>query len=217
MIHILKSSIFVCFSICVVLFFLLGLHRCRVGDILQVTGFYNSAPQFKFVRRRNVVISVYLEATTEDDLLKAVTCAAQLLKKSSDLMLRDFTCYPHISTVPGHYVLYWELKGNNNDDINELIDTNVLVECCAVVEESLDALYRRYRSNDGSIGALEIRMVKQGTFDSLMEYFIAQGASTTQYKTPICIKSSEALQVLENNVLARYFSERSPPIDSSPC
>lgn len=189
-----------------------------MGDILQVTGFYNTAPQFKFVRRGNVVISVHLEATTEDDLLKAVTCGNVVISvKSYDMKLRDFTCYPHISKVPGHYVLYWELKGNNKDDINELIDTNVLVECCAVVEESLDALYRKFRSNDGSIGALEIRLVEEGTFDSLMEYFITQGASLTQYKTPRCIKSSEALQVLENRVLARFFSERSPPIDSFIC
>ena len=90
--------------------------------------------------------------------------------------MRDFTCYPHISTVPGHYVIHWELKGNKNDDIIELIETNVMVECCSVIEESLDALYRNFRSKDGSVGALEIRVVQQGTFDSLMEYFIAQGA-----------------------------------------
>ncbi|CAA7025476.1 unnamed protein product [Microthlaspi erraticum] len=186
-----------------------GLHRYRVGDVLQVTGFYNSAPQFRFVRRQNVVLSVYLEATTEEDLLEAVTRATQLLKPSG-LMLRDFTCYPHISEAPGHYVLYWELKGNNDDGIKEL-DSNMLVECCSVVEESLDALYRRYRSKEGSIGALEIRIVQQGTFDSLMEYFIAQGASLAQYKTPRCLKSPEALQVLENRVLACFFSDKLPP------
>ncbi|CDY46106.1 BnaA03g52620D [Brassica napus] len=193
-----------------------GLHRYRMGDVLQVTGFYNSAPQFKFIRRQNVVLSVYLEATMEEDLLNAVTNATQLLK-SSDIMLRDFTCYPHISTVPGHYVLYWELKGNNNDDINELIDTNVLMECCSVVEESLDALYRKFRSKDGSTGALEIRVVQQGTFDSLMEYFIAQGASIGQYKTPRCIKSSAALELLENRVTARFFSDKLPHVDTLVC
>ncbi|KAL0763677.1 hypothetical protein Bca101_079828 [Brassica carinata] len=152
-----------------------GLHRYRVGDVLQVTGFYNSAPQ-------------------------------------------AFTCYPHISAIPGHYVLYWELKGNRNGDISELIDTNVSVECCSVVEESLDALYRKYRSKYGSIGALEIRVVQQGTFDSLMEYFIAQGASIGQYKTPRCIKSSEALEVLENRVTARFFiSDKLPHVDTLLC
>ena len=149
--------------------------------------------------------------------LNAVTNASQLLQ-SSDVMLRAFTCYPHISAIPGHYVLYWELKGNRNGDISELIDTNVLVECCSVVEESLDALYRKYRSKYGSIGALEIRVVQQGTFDSLMEYFIAQGASIGQYKTPRCIKSSEALEVLENRVTARFFiSDKLPHVDTLLC
>lgn len=179
-----------------------------MGDILQVTGFYNSAPQFKFIRRQNVVLSVYLEATTEEDLLKGVTRASQVLK-SSYIMLRDFTCYPHVSDIPGHYVLYWELKGNKDDGINEL-DTNMLVECCSVVEKSLGALYKRYRSKEGSIGALEIRVVQQGAFDVLMEYFISQGASLAQYKTPRCIKSSEAIQVLENRVFARFSSEKLP-------
>ncbi|KAF3500838.1 hypothetical protein F2Q69_00041302 [Brassica cretica] len=79
------------------------------------------------------------------------------------------------------------------------------------MEESLSALYREIRSKDGSIGPLEIRVVQQGTFNSLMEFSISQGASPSQYKTPMCIKSSEALVVLDNNVLARFFSDKSPP------
>ena len=130
--------------------------------------------------------------------------------------MRDFTCYPHISTVPGHYVLYWELKGNNYDGISEL-DPDMMVECCSVIEESLNALYRKFRSKEKTIGALEIRVVQPGTFDSLMEYFIAQGATLTQYKTPRCIKSPEALQVLESKVVSRFSGEKLPHVDSVLC
>ena len=35
-----------------------GLCRDRVGDILRVTGFHNSAPQFKLIRRKNVLLSI---------------------------------------------------------------------------------------------------------------------------------------------------------------
>jgi auxin responsive GH3 gene family len=35
-----------------------GLCRCRVGDVLLVTGFHNAAAQFRFVRRKNVLLSV---------------------------------------------------------------------------------------------------------------------------------------------------------------
>ncbi|KAG7612622.1 GH3 family [Arabidopsis suecica] len=184
-----------------------GLHRYKMGDILLVTGFYNNAPQFRFVRRGNLTLSIHLEITTDEDLLNAVTDAKMVLE-SSNLMLMDFTSYADISTTPGHYVLYWELKAKYRNDIVE-IDKNVLVECCYVVEESLNNSYRVYRSKGGLIGALEIRLVQQGTFDALMEFFITQGASSTQYKTPICIKSTEALVILEENVHACFFTDKS--------
>uniref|UniRef100_A0A1J3ENC9 4-substituted benzoates-glutamate ligase GH3.12 n=2 Tax=Noccaea caerulescens TaxID=107243 RepID=A0A1J3ENC9_NOCCA len=187
-----------------------GLYRYRMGDILQVTGFYNSAPQFRFVRRKNVVLSVQVEATTEDDLLKALNHAALVLE-SSGLMLMGFTCYSDVSSVPGHYVLYWELKTKTINGIVKL-DNKVMVECCCVVEESFDPTYKRFRSKYCSIGALEIRVVEQGTFDSLMENFISKGASATQYKTPLCINSPDVLAILEDKVLARFFSDKSPPV-----
>ncbi|KAL1214072.1 4-substituted benzoates-glutamate ligase GH3.12 [Cardamine amara subsp. amara] len=185
-----------------------GLHRYRMGDILQVSGFHNTAPQFRFVQRKNVVLSVSAEATTEEDVLKALNHATLVLK-SSDLILMGFTCYVDISTLPGHYVFYWELKAQTTSDVVNL-DNKVLVECCCTMEESFNALYRKVRKREGSIGALEIRVVQQGTFDSLMEFFIFQGASSSQYKTPICIKSSEALAILEKSVLARFFSDKVP-------
>ncbi|CAN7019967.1 unnamed protein product [Brassica rapa subsp. trilocularis] len=190
-----------------------GLHRCRVGDVLEATGYYNKTPQFRFVRRKTTVLSVHLEPTTEEDLLKALARATVILE-SLELMLTGFTCYGDVSTVPGHYVFYLELKAkvNNNSIDDEVLDNKVLVECCRVMEESLNGTYRRFRRKNGSIGALEIRVVQQGTFDSLMDFFVSRGSSISQYKTPMCINSAEALKVLEDKVLARFFSDKSPPI-----
>ncbi|XP_020869371.1 4-substituted benzoates-glutamate ligase GH3.12-like [Arabidopsis lyrata subsp. lyrata] len=92
--------------------------------------------------------------------------------------------YADISTVPGHYVLYWELKAENKNTILELGE-KLLMECCYTVEEAFNFLYRKFRCKDGLIGALEIRVVQPGTFDSLMNYFISEGSSLIQYKTPI--------------------------------
>ncbi|XP_013603701.1 PREDICTED: 4-substituted benzoates-glutamate ligase GH3.12-like isoform X2 [Brassica oleracea var. oleracea] len=190
-----------------------GLHRCRVGDVLQVTGFYNNTPQFRFARRKNTVLSIYVEPTTEEDLLKALTSATVVLE-SSDLILTGFTCFGDVSTVPGHYVFYLELKAKVNNSTGDLLlDNKLLVECCCAMEESLTSIYRHFRAKDGFIGALEIRVVEQGTFDSLMEYYVvSRGSSISQYKTPICINSAEALEVLEEKVLARFLSDKSPPL-----
>jgi len=58
-----------------------GLCRYKVGDILQVTGFHNSNPQFKFVRRKNVLLSIDLDKTDESELQKAIENASELLKE----------------------------------------------------------------------------------------------------------------------------------------
>uniref|UniRef100_M4C7A9 Uncharacterized protein n=1 Tax=Brassica campestris TaxID=3711 RepID=M4C7A9_BRACM len=186
-----------------------GLYRYRMGDILQVTGFYNKTPQFRFVRRKDMVISVCLETTTEEEIVNAVNCVTTILE-SEGLILMGFTCKPDISTFPGHYVFYLELKAKNFDGIIKL-DDSVMVKCCCVMEKSFNAMYKRFRTTYVSIGALEIRVTQQGTFDSLMEYFISQGASASQYKTPLCINSPQGLAILEDRVIAQFFSDKSPP------
>ncbi|MBA0643589.1 hypothetical protein Goklo_027863, partial [Gossypium klotzschianum] len=42
-----------------------GLYRYKVGDVLMVSGFHNNAPQFQFVERKSVVLSVDMEKTSE--------------------------------------------------------------------------------------------------------------------------------------------------------
>ncbi|KAF2608913.1 hypothetical protein F2Q68_00043261 [Brassica cretica] len=118
-------------------------------------GFYNSAPQFKFVRRKNIVLSIDLEATTEEDISKALNRAAVVLE-ASDLMLMGFTCYADISTVPGHYVFFWELK--------------------------------------------------EKTFNSLVK---------PDSRIPVCTNSPQALAILEDKVIDRFFSDKCPQIWST--
>ncbi|KAL0709447.1 hypothetical protein Bca4012_016425 [Brassica carinata] len=181
-----------------------GLYRMRVGDVLMVTGFYSNAPQFKFVRRENVVLSIDNDKTNEEDLFKAVS-EVKLVLESSDVILVDFTSYADTSTFPGHYVIYLEVKdkeGEKKEEYMEL-DEEVFSKCCSVMEDSFDAVYKRSRFTEGSVGPLEIRVVRQGMFDSLMDFFISQGASITQYKTPRCIKSGKALEFMDERVVAR--------------
>ncbi|KAL8100948.1 hypothetical protein AgCh_032992 [Apium graveolens] len=199
-----------------------GLNRYRIGDVLQVTGFHNKAPQFRFICRRNVVLSIDNDKTNEEDLHKSITVAKKLLEPYNALLV-EYTSYAETSSVPGHYVIYWEIvqcssaltsslvKDNNvNEILANQLDLNVLEDCCIAMEEELDYNYRRCRTNDKSVGPLEIRVVKPGTFESLMDLYINKGGSINQYKTPRCINSNAALKLLESNVKARVFSPRDP-------
>ncbi|XP_070012862.1 putative indole-3-acetic acid-amido synthetase GH3.9 isoform X1 [Nicotiana sylvestris] len=188
-----------------------GLYRYRIGDVLQVTGFHNKAPQFRFICRRNVVLSIDNDKTNEKDLHRSITLAKKLLEPHQALLV-EYTSYADASSVPGHYVLYWEIVHSHsivNKDVN--VEAQVVEECCIAIEEELDYIYRRCRTNDKSIGPLEIRLVKPGTFEALMDLLISQGGSINQYKTPRCIISNDsALQLLNSNVKASYFSPREP-------
>ncbi|XP_039058870.1 indole-3-acetic acid-amido synthetase GH3.17-like isoform X1 [Hibiscus syriacus] len=184
-----------------------GLYRYKVGDVLMVTGFHNNAPQFQFVERQNVAISVDQEKTSEADLFKAVTEAKALLDPLG-FVLTEYTSYADTSSAPGHYVLFWELKQKEGNHCKEL-DPKIMVECCYRLEESLHYTYKIYRKKN-IIAPLEIRVVKQGTFDALMDHYVSKGASLSQYKRPSCIKSKEALKILDSRVMGKFFSPKSP-------
>lgn len=175
-----------------------------------MTGFYNEAPQFRFICRRNVVLSIDNDKTNEEDLHRSITAAVTRLLEPRHALLVEYTSYADTSSIPGHYVIYWEI--NNAIQLHAPpIPAEVLEECCIAVEEGLDSVYRRCRTNDKSVGPLEIRVVKAGTFEKLMDLFIAQGgASINQYKTPRCVKSKSALKLLNANVSECYFSPRDP-------
>ncbi|XP_024012377.1 indole-3-acetic acid-amido synthetase GH3.17 isoform X2 [Eutrema salsugineum] len=185
-----------------------GLYRYRLGDVLRVTGFYNNAPQFYFVGRQKVVLSIDVDKTYEEDLLKAVTNATLLLEPH-DLMLVDFTSRVDTSSFPAHYVLYWEL-GSKLKDVKHEPDRDVLEECCFAIEESLDSVYRKLRKSDKIIGPLEIKVVRRGAFDELMNFFLSRGSSVSQYKTPRSVTSEEALKILDAAVVSEFLSPKTP-------
>ncbi|KAL6521618.1 hypothetical protein OROGR_018187 [Orobanche gracilis] len=183
-----------------------GLCRYRVGDILRVTGFHNSAPQFKFVRRKNVLLSIDADKTDESELQKAVENASELFAGSGTSVV-EYTSFADAKTIPGHYVIYWELfvkdgKEGPNDD--------VLEKCCLVMEESMNSVYRQCRVADNSVGPLEIRVVRKGTFEELMDYSISRGASINQYKAPRCVSYTPIVELLDARVVSAHFSQGVP-------
>ncbi|KAL0334922.1 UNVERIFIED_CONTAM: putative indole-3-acetic acid-amido synthetase GH3.1 [Sesamum radiatum] len=183
-----------------------GLCRYRVGDILRVTGFHNSAPQFQFVRRKNVLLSIDSDKTDEAELQAAVESASCLLREFNTSVV-EYTSYADTKTIPGHYVIYWELLGK--DSGNSPSD-QVLEQCCLAMEESLNSVYRQCRVADNSIGPLEIRVVRNGTFEELMDYAISRGASINQYKVPRCVSFTPIMELLDSRVVSSHFSPSLP-------
>ncbi|CAN6337165.1 unnamed protein product [Urochloa humidicola] len=187
-----------------------GLYRYRVGDVLRVAGFKNKAPMFNFVRRKNVVLSIDSDKTDEAELHAAVTGAVQHLAPFGASLV-EYTSYADATTIPGHYVLFWELRlRGGGGGAAPVPPASVFEDCCLAVEEALNSVYRQGRAADRSIGPLEIRVVSEGTFDKLMDYALARGASINQYKAPRCVRPGPLVELLDGRVQARYVSPKCP-------
>ncbi|KAK1324799.1 putative indole-3-acetic acid-amido synthetase GH3.5 [Acorus calamus] len=178
-----------------------GLYRYRLGDVVKVKGFHNLTPELQFVCRRNLLLTINIDKNTEKDLQQAVAGAAKLLSDSK-LELVDFTSHADLSTDPGHYVIFWELSvDSDNEEV-------LLSECCDQLDRAfVDAGYVSSR-RVGAIGALELRLVRRGTFHRILDYYLGLGAAVSQFKMPRCVGDSNAkvLQILYDNVVKNYFS-----------
>ncbi|CAH8253294.1 unnamed protein product [Arabidopsis lyrata] len=61
---------------------------------------------------------------------------------------RSHASYADISTVPGHYVVYWEVKDKNKDKKSKKhieLKQETFSECCLLMEDSLDEVYKNCR------------------------------------------------------------------------
>ncbi|CAD6342604.1 unnamed protein product [Miscanthus lutarioriparius] len=180
-----------------------GLYRYRLGDVVKVAGFYNSTPKLKFVSRGDIgpTLCINVDKNTELDVKLAVDGAAEILAaRNTSLEVVDYTSHADVSSDPGHYVVFWELSGEADDD--------VLQRCCDELDRRfVDAGYvssRRTRA----IGPLELRVLRRGAFQKVLHHYLALGASANQFKFPRCVARSNSgvLQVLSDNAVKIFFS-----------
>lgn len=183
-----------------------GLYRYRLGDVVEVAGFYRGCPQLTFVCRRKLILSVNVDKNTERDLQLAVEKGAALLARAGAELV-DFTSHAEVGAHhPGHYVVYWELKDQRQEAEEAGDDDAVLQECCGAMDAAFAdhgyVVSRRART----IGPLELRVVERGTFRHILEHYIRNGAAMSQYKTPRCTTDRALLTILDRSTVKRFWS-----------
>ncbi|KAJ0758781.1 putative GH3 family protein [Helianthus annuus] len=176
-----------------------GLYRYRLGDVVKVVGFHNSTPELQFVCRRNLMPTINIDKNTEKDLQLSVEAAAKLLT-AEKLEVVDFTSQVDLSSEPGHYVIFWEVSGDASDEI--------LQDCCNCLDSTfVDAGYVSSRKVQ-AIGPLELRVLKKGSFQKILDHYVGLGSTLNQFKTPRCVGpvNQTVLNILCNNVVKSYMS-----------
>ncbi|CAL5396869.1 unnamed protein product [Camellia sinensis] len=159
-----------------------GLYRYRLRDVVKVVGFHNSTPELQFICRSNLLLTINIDKNTEKDVQLSVEVVGKLFSNEK-LEVVDFTSHVDLSTDPGQ-------------------------ECCNCLDRSfVDAGYVGSRKVK-AIGALELRVLKRGTFQKILEHYVGLRAAVSQFKTPRCVgpANSTVLQILCNNVVKSYFN-----------
>ncbi|KAK7263629.1 hypothetical protein RJT34_31222 [Clitoria ternatea] len=165
-----------------------GLYRYRLGDVVEVAGFHNGTPKLNFICRRKLILTINIDKNTEKDLQVVVERGSHILSKAKAELV-DFTSYANVTKQPGHYVIYWEIKGE--------VEDKVLDACCTLMDASFaDHGYVVSRKTN-SIGPLELCIVDNGTFKKILDNFIANGAALSQFKTPRCTNNHALLKILD--------------------
>nr|KYP53415.1 putative indole-3-acetic acid-amido synthetase GH3.5 [Cajanus cajan] len=167
-----------------------GLYRYRLGDVVEV----------KFICRRKLILIVNIDKTTEKDLQMVVEKASQLLTNNkANAELIDFTSNADLSNQPGCYVIYWEIKGEVEDE--------VLEACCTEMDAAfVDHGYVVARKAS-SIGPLVLCIVERGTFRKILDSFLANiGSALSQFKTPRCTNDPVLLQILSACTIKTFRS-----------
>ncbi len=167
-----------------------GLYRYRIGDVIKVVDFYNQSPEIEFLYRRNQLLNMVSEKTTEEHVLNAVSNTFKTLGAS----FSDYTVMPDNSVSPGRYLFYIEakdsLKNNSLKSISSLMDKEL---CKANIS------YGRHR-NKGKLAEAQVKLVKEGTFMLIKKMKIAKGVSKNQFKMPRVVTDMAIIDLLEKNI-----------------
>lgn len=151
-----------------------GLYRYRIGDLVRVTGFAGDAPLLDFVSKNKEVANISNEKVYGSVLNHVLHKTAeemgyclQMAQILPDLSSKRYRCF---------------LEFAEADDL-------ATAEYAALAEEKLQqtALGYQRRRKDGTLGAVEVCLMKKGWQEELYKNRLKPGVSISQIKLPVII------------------------------
>lgn len=151
-----------------------GFYRYDIGDVVEVVGFYNTAPLIVFRYRRGGMLSATTEKTTEYH----VTQVMQALQQEFGLPLEDFCITLSESLVSPHYLVNIELQpGYTLNNPQRFLDS---------FDQKLKQANTSYavRRPSNFIPPPRLRILAAGSFAFLRQRQLEQGIPDSQLKFP---------------------------------
>lgn len=155
---------------------LAGFLRYRLHDVVRVVEFYGETPVLEFIERQGQIIDVLGEKTAEHHIIEAIEAACHAVEAE----IVDYFVTPDTAAKPACYVLAIE------DWQRDLGHGSVRQEQAflVAVERALRKVSPDYDEERdlGTLGPMEMVVLRPGTFQRSRERRIAAGASDSQLK-----------------------------------
>jgi len=164
-----------------------GFYRYDIGDVIEVTGFYNDAPQIVFRHRRGGLLSSTTEKTTEFHAIETL----RTLQEEFNVKLEDFCITLADDAIPGGYVVQIELAPGetlvNSDRFLERFEYWMATfnEPYGTVRQSQVPPPRLRVLRSGSFVEVRRRQVERGMFDSQLKILHIQTDGSLLADLPI--------------------------------
>lgn len=181
-----------------------GLYRYRLGDVVRVVGFYNSAPEVEFLMRAPRALS---DIITERDLMSAIGSFKLVLRNELAAEITEFASFLDMNLSPRQLKVFVEVKKEYMFTEEKLQDSIVILRrACPVLEDNLGGLYKTSRDR-GDTGPLLVSIVKPGSFETLSKVAFENGTPPSQYKPPMILRNQEIVLVLARSALVTVCSD----------
>lgn len=150
-----------------------GFYRYDIGDVIEVVGFYNTAPLIVFRYRRGGLISSTTEKTTEFH----ATQVMQALQQEFSIALEDFCITLSEHDIPAAYLVNVEpVAGQTLSNPEAFL---------ASFDRRLQETNNHYAINrPGQVPAPRLRILASGSFAILRQRQLQKGIPDSQLKFP---------------------------------
>jgi hypothetical protein len=159
-----------------------GFYRYDIGDVVEVVGFYGTAPLIVFRHRLGGLISSTTEKTTESHATRVM----QSLQQDFNVLLEDFCLTLSESDFPARYLVNIELAAGYTLDNPQAF----LASFDRKLQEE-NTHYEISRRND--IPPPRLRILSHGSFTILRQRQIERGIPDSQLKFPHITEDREFL------------------------
>ena len=165
-----------------------GLFRYKLHDVVEVTGYYNETPILKYIYRRNQLISLAGEKTSEE----AVRWAMEVFERETKIRINDYSIYADRSTSPAHYTMLVEPS--------RIVPKDRLEYCRDMMERCFKIANPTYSDvlHSGAIGKMEVVFLQQETYRLYRDMMILKGTSPNQLKP---------VRVIDTPIKEKFFFE----------